>query len=226
MSDPGIAQRVKELIVRRLKLEIDPATIQDDAPLFGEGLGLDSIDALELVLGLEQEFGIKVQDEEVGVKAFASVNALVRLHRAEEDRVTPDGASPTPIRFASSTPFSRSATPTSPRGRVRVGVTGNGRPRWGSAGAARCSSPRRSRSRRSCSRAGTPTSGRRGFLAGIEGFQVRRPPLAGELLCVDVRLSARFGSIVRFDGEVTSGGEEIARGGILVRKGELPPPAV
>jgi acyl carrier protein len=77
MSNPGIAPRVKELIVRRLKLEIDPATIQDDAPLFGEGLGLDSIDALELVLGLEQEFGIKVQDEEVGVKAFASVNALV-----------------------------------------------------------------------------------------------------------------------------------------------------
>ena len=77
MSNPGIAPRVKELIVRRLKLEIDPATIQDDAPLFGEGLGLDSIDALELVLGLEQEFGIKVQDEEVGVKAFVSVNALV-----------------------------------------------------------------------------------------------------------------------------------------------------
>ncbi|HYB53197.1 MAG TPA: phosphopantetheine-binding protein [Thermoanaerobaculia bacterium] len=77
MADPIIAQRVKELIVRRLKLEIDPKTIQDDAPLFGEGLGLDSIDALELVLGLEQEFGIKVEDEEVGVKAFASVNALV-----------------------------------------------------------------------------------------------------------------------------------------------------
>ena len=71
-----LAAKVKDLIVRRLKLEIDPASIQDDAPLFGEGLGLDSIDALELVLGLEQEFGIKVQDEEVGVKAFASVNAL------------------------------------------------------------------------------------------------------------------------------------------------------
>jgi acyl carrier protein len=71
--------RVKELIVRQLKLEIDPATIKDDAPLFGEsadGLGLDSIDALELVLGIEKEFGIKVQDEEVGVKAFASVNSL------------------------------------------------------------------------------------------------------------------------------------------------------
>lgn len=77
MTQADIARRVKELIVRRLKLEIDPTTIQDDAPLFGEGLGLDSIDALELVLGLEQEFGIKVEDEEVGVKAFASVNALV-----------------------------------------------------------------------------------------------------------------------------------------------------
>ncbi|HEY7863948.1 MAG TPA: phosphopantetheine-binding protein, partial [Thermoanaerobaculia bacterium] len=64
-------------IVRRLKLDIDPSTIDSAAPLFGEGLGLDSIDALELVLGLEQEFGIKVEDEEVGVKAFASVNALV-----------------------------------------------------------------------------------------------------------------------------------------------------
>jgi acyl carrier protein len=71
--------RVKQLIVRQLKLDIDPAEIKDAAPLFGderEGLGLDSIDALELVLGVEKEFGIKVQDEEVGVKAFASVDAL------------------------------------------------------------------------------------------------------------------------------------------------------
>ena len=72
-------RRVKELIVRQLKLEIDPASIASSAPLFGDGadgLGLDSIDALELVLGIEKEFGIKVQDEEVGVKAFASVDAL------------------------------------------------------------------------------------------------------------------------------------------------------
>jgi acyl carrier protein len=77
MANDNLAPRVKELIVRRLKLDIDPTSIENDAPLFGEGLGLDSIDALELVLGLEQEFGIKVEDEEVGVKAFASVNALV-----------------------------------------------------------------------------------------------------------------------------------------------------
>jgi len=71
--------RIKQIIVKQLKLEIDPASIRDDAPLFGDaanGLGLDSIDALELVLGVEKEFGIKVQDEEVGVKAFASVDAL------------------------------------------------------------------------------------------------------------------------------------------------------
>lgn len=74
-----LKQRVKSLIVRQLKLEMDPLSIRDDAPLFGDasdGLGLDSIDALELVLGVEKEFGIKVQDEEVGVTAFASVNAL------------------------------------------------------------------------------------------------------------------------------------------------------
>jgi len=74
-----LKERVKALIVRQLKLEVDPASIKDDAPLFGDdpsGLGLDSIDALELVLGIEKEFGIKVQDEEVGVKAFASVTAL------------------------------------------------------------------------------------------------------------------------------------------------------
>ena len=77
MNDTDLKSKVKDLIVRRLKLEIDPASIEDAAPLFGEGLGLDSIDALELVLGLEQEFGIKVADEEVGIKAFSSVDSLV-----------------------------------------------------------------------------------------------------------------------------------------------------
>jgi acyl carrier protein len=76
MNDVELKSKVKDLIVRRLKLEIDPAKIDDAAPLFGEGLGLDSIDALELVLGLEQEFGIKVADEEVGIKAFSSVDSL------------------------------------------------------------------------------------------------------------------------------------------------------
>lgn len=83
-SGDDLKRRVRSLIVRQLKLEIDPGTIRDDTPLFGNasgGLGLDSIDALELVLGVEKEFGIKVQDEEVGVMAFASVDALCAFIR-------------------------------------------------------------------------------------------------------------------------------------------------
>ena len=70
---------------------------------------------------------------------------------------------------------------------------------------------------------GDPGLGRTGFLAGLEGFHVRRMPRAGETLTVDVRLTARLGPMVRFDGEVTCGGEEIARGAVLVRKGETRP---
>ena len=68
--------QIKELIVERLKLEVAPASIGDAQPLFGDGLGLDSIDALELVLGIEQAFGVKIEDEEMGEQALSSVNAL------------------------------------------------------------------------------------------------------------------------------------------------------
>lgn len=68
---------VKEMIVQRLKLEgMTAADIEDQAPLFGEGLGLDSIDALELVLGVEQTFGVKIEDEAAGMKAFRNVESL------------------------------------------------------------------------------------------------------------------------------------------------------
>jgi acyl carrier protein len=52
--------------------------IETDAPLFGEGLGLDSIDALELVLGLEKEFGVVIPDAEVGKKVFQSVRTMAQ----------------------------------------------------------------------------------------------------------------------------------------------------
>jgi acyl carrier protein len=75
MSD--LKLRVKTMIIERLKLEgMTPDQIDDAAPLFGEGLGLDSIDALELVLGIEQTFGVKIEDEAAGMKAFRSVEAL------------------------------------------------------------------------------------------------------------------------------------------------------
>jgi acyl carrier protein len=75
MSD--LKLRVKDMLIERLKLEgITPDQIIDDAPLFGDGLGLDSIDALELVLGIEQVFGVKIEDEASGLKAFKSAQAL------------------------------------------------------------------------------------------------------------------------------------------------------
>jgi len=75
MSD--LKSRVKAMIIERLRLEgVTPDQIEDGAPLFGEGLGLDSIDALELVLGVEQAFGVRIEDEAAGMKAFRSVQAL------------------------------------------------------------------------------------------------------------------------------------------------------
>ena len=60
--------------------------------------------------------------------------------------------------------------------------------------------------------------GRTGFLAGLDGVELMRPPVAGETLRVDVRLAGRFGAMARFEGEVRSGEETIARGAVLVRK--------
>jgi len=66
---------------------------------------------------------------------------------------------------------------------------------------------------------GDVESGRKGFLAGIDGFEVSRLPEAGESLRVVVRLAARFGPVIKFEGEVKSGAEIVARGAILVRQG-------
>ena len=77
---PGAAElapRLKRLVVESLKLDgLDPESIGDDQPLFGGALGLDSVDALELVVALEREFGVTVPSEEVGSDAFRSVRAL------------------------------------------------------------------------------------------------------------------------------------------------------
>ncbi|MBU0988198.1 MAG: acyl carrier protein [Proteobacteria bacterium] len=65
------------MIIETLRLEdITPGDIENEAPLFREGLGLDSIDALELVVAIEKIFNIIIEDEDVGIKAFASINAL------------------------------------------------------------------------------------------------------------------------------------------------------
>jgi acyl carrier protein len=72
-----LVTELKQLIIKALKLEdMAPDDIDNDEPLFGEGLGLDSIDALELVVALEKSFGIKIPDEDVGRDAFGSVSVL------------------------------------------------------------------------------------------------------------------------------------------------------
>jgi acyl carrier protein len=68
--------QIKQAIVRSLKLPIKADEIQDAAPLFGEGLGLDSIDALELVLELERSFGVVIGDEQTGGKVLRSVDSI------------------------------------------------------------------------------------------------------------------------------------------------------
>ncbi len=71
---------LKKQIITELKLEeIKPGDIKDDAPLFGDGLGLDSIDALELVVLLEKYHGVKIMDEEVGKKVLASINTMAEF---------------------------------------------------------------------------------------------------------------------------------------------------
>jgi acyl carrier protein len=70
-----IIHRIKKIFIERLRLPLKEEEINEDAPLFGLGLGLDSVDALEIVVGLEQEFGISIGDEDMQV--LRSINTIV-----------------------------------------------------------------------------------------------------------------------------------------------------
>ena len=76
----GLCEFLKQMIIDTLRLEdVSPQEIDNNDPLFREGLGLDSIDALELVVAIEKKFNVIIEDEDVGKKAFASVDALARF---------------------------------------------------------------------------------------------------------------------------------------------------
>jgi len=78
---------LKKKIIESLKLQdITPEQIGDDAPLFGTGLGLDSIDALELVVLLEKDYGIVIKDIEEGRPAFRSVKTLADFIAAKRSQ--------------------------------------------------------------------------------------------------------------------------------------------
>ncbi len=73
----SLNERLKVAIVEGLNLEdVQPEEIKDDDPLFGEGLGLDSLDAVELVIILKKEFGVEIEDMNEGREAFGSISTL------------------------------------------------------------------------------------------------------------------------------------------------------
>ncbi|HET9989011.1 MAG TPA: phosphopantetheine-binding protein [Kofleriaceae bacterium] len=84
MTTPSLQQEIKELIVESLQLEgVDPATISDTDALFGSGLNLDSIDALELATAIARKFDIKVSPDQDTRDAFRSVNHLAAFITAQ-----------------------------------------------------------------------------------------------------------------------------------------------
>lgn len=72
-----LKQELKELLVENLSLEdITPEEIGDDTPLFGEGIGLDSLDGVEIVVMLQRQYGLDVKDMQKGREIFQSINTL------------------------------------------------------------------------------------------------------------------------------------------------------
>ncbi len=77
MNNAELKEQLKSQIIHFLNLtDLTPADIKDDEPLFGDGLGLDSIDSLELVVLLKREYGITIQDPREGRKVLVDINTL------------------------------------------------------------------------------------------------------------------------------------------------------
>lgn len=82
MSDT-LHTEIKEALVRSLRLPMKPEDIGDSMPLFGEGLGLDSIDVLELVLEIERTFGVPIADQDTGMRVLQSVDTIAAFIEAD-----------------------------------------------------------------------------------------------------------------------------------------------
>ena len=79
--------KLKEEIIELLNLEdVKPEDIDENAPLFGEGLGLDSIDALELIVLMEKVYGIKLKDPNQGKEVFKSVKVMAEYIAANRTK--------------------------------------------------------------------------------------------------------------------------------------------
>jgi acyl carrier protein len=77
MEKEALKEQLKGQIIKFLNLtDLSPADIKDDEPLFGDGLGLDSIDSLELIVLLKKEYGISIKDPKDGRKVLVDVNSM------------------------------------------------------------------------------------------------------------------------------------------------------
>lgn len=87
METEQLKHNLKQQIISFLNLQdIKPEDIKDDEPLFGVGLGLDSIDSIELIVMLEREYGISIKDPKEGRKVLVDINTMVKyiqLHRTK-----------------------------------------------------------------------------------------------------------------------------------------------
>lgn len=87
MEKQELKKQLKEQIVKHLNLmSVKPEDIKDDEPLFGEGLGLDSIDSIELIVLLSREYGINIQDPKEGRKVLVDINTMadyIEQHRTK-----------------------------------------------------------------------------------------------------------------------------------------------
>jgi len=82
-----LREQIKEMMVENLMLKVPKEEIADDLPLFGpNGLGLDSIDALELVVSLEKKFGVTVPNSETARAALATVNSIAEYVMARRQK--------------------------------------------------------------------------------------------------------------------------------------------
>jgi len=81
----NLNSELKELLVSGLKLhDVTAADIGDDTPLFDRGLGLDSLDAVEMVVLVKKKYGVQIKDMNEGQQAFASINAMAQFIRERQ----------------------------------------------------------------------------------------------------------------------------------------------
>lgn len=84
----SIEHRVKQVIIRSLSLEVTPEEIGAEDALFGGGLGLNSMATIEIIVGLEEEFGLEVPDEDLRVELFDSVKTMADYVRTALENVS------------------------------------------------------------------------------------------------------------------------------------------